>query len=193
LQYGAKKICSFCGESIPRSANRCPYCASILEVTVDDEFFSFDHEQDQNTAKSNDVPPGTGETRYGDPDSGQAWQSGYGTGSDQQGQTGGQTGYQNQGPGTGRPYRPGYEQPVMYNSGKTPLGNGMKVFLTLVFALLPGIGQLAGIITAIAFMSSSDDRDRRSFGSALLVANIIMFVLMCLGCFVLMLLGRSIY
>ena len=71
----------------------------------------------------------------------------------------------------------------MHNNGKAPLGNGMKVFLTLVFALLPGIGQLAGIITAIAFMSSNDDSDRRSFGSALLVANIIMFVLMCLGCF----------
>lgn len=192
MQYGAKKICSFCGESIPRSANRCPYCASILEVTVDDEFFSFDHEQDQNTAKSNDVPPGTGETRYGDPDSGQAWQSGYGTGSDQQGQAGGQFGYQNQGPDTGGPYYPGYEQHVMHNNGKAPLGNGMKVFLTLVFALLPGIGQLAGIITAIAFMSSNDDSDRRSFGSALLVANIIMFVLMCLGCFVFMLLAQGI-
>jgi hypothetical protein len=60
----------------------------------------------------------------------------------------------------------------------------LKVFLTVLFTVLPGIGQLAGIITAIVFMSSEGDSDRRSFGVALLVASLIMFVLACIGCFV---------
>ena len=38
MNYNAQKKCDFCGESIPVSANRCPYCASILEVTVDNTF-----------------------------------------------------------------------------------------------------------------------------------------------------------
>lgn len=79
----------------------------------------------------------------------------------------------------------------MQSGSKAPMGNGMKVFLTMIFTLLPGIGQLAGIITAIVLMSSNDDSDRRSFGSALLVANIVMFVLSCLGCFILGLIGQS--
>lgn len=67
---------------------------------------------------------------------------------------------------------------------RQPLGNGLKVFLTLVFALIPGLGQLAGIITAIVFMNTDDDPDRKSFGVAILVASLIMFVLACIGCFI---------
>ena len=74
---------------------------------------------------------------------------------------------------------------------KPALSNGLKVFLTLLFALLPGIGQLAGIITAIVFMNSEGDKDRRSFGVALLVACIIMFVLACIGCFILSIASAS--
>jgi ribosomal protein L40E len=55
------------------------------------------------------------------------------------------------------------------------LSNGAKVFLTVIFSVIPGIGQLAGIITAMILMSS-DHSDRKSFGKALLVAGIIMFL-----------------
>ncbi|NLH96913.1 MAG: hypothetical protein GX477_06200 [Clostridiaceae bacterium] len=76
--------------------------------------------------------------------------------------------------------------PNMMKSGvRAPLSNGLKVFLTLLFAMVPGFGQIAGIITAIVFMSSDDDSDRRSFGTALLVANLALFILACLGCFLL--------
>lgn len=67
---------------------------------------------------------------------------------------------------------------------KPPLGNGMKVFLTILFTMIPGLGQLAGIITAIVFMNADDDADRKSFGVAILVASLIMFVISCLGCFI---------
>ncbi len=74
---------------------------------------------------------------------------------------------------------------------KEPLSNGLKVLLTVLFTILPGIGQLAGIITAIVFMNA-EDKDRKSFGVALLVACLVMFVLACIGCFVLGLASQSI-
>lgn len=78
-------------------------------------------------------------------------------------------------------FRPNYN----YSSGpKEPLSNGFKVFLTVLFTVVPGIGQLAGIIAAIIFMNSDGDSDRKSFGVALLVASLIMFVLSCIGCFI---------
>ncbi|HEY8350620.1 MAG TPA: hypothetical protein VIM13_12430 [Clostridia bacterium] len=170
MDHNELKKCGFCGESIPANATRCPYCASILELPVDD---SFARDGDAGT----DGP-------------GQEGQNDFSTGPDQQYYTGSQPGYQD--PNTeNRPYYVERRQNTTQNSGKAPLGNGLKVFLTLLFALLPGIGQLAGIITAIIFMSSSDDSDRRSFGSALLVANLILFILACLGCFVLALIGQS--
>ena len=47
-------------------------------------------------------------------------------------------------------------------AGKSPLSNGMKVFLTVLFTIIPGLGQIAGIITAIVFMNEDDDADRKS-------------------------------
>lgn len=60
-----------------------------------------------------------------------------------------------------------------------PIGNGLKVFLTVIFTIIPGIGQLAGVITAFVLMSSDNDPDRRSFGTALLIASLLMFVIAC--------------
>ena len=70
------------------------------------------------------------------------------------------------------------------NYSYNPLSNGMKVFLTVLFTIIPGVGQLAGIITAILFMNAEGDSDRKSFGVAILVASLIMFVLSCIGCFI---------
>jgi hypothetical protein len=190
LNYNAQKKCDFCGESIPVSANRCPYCASILEVTVDNTFDPSGTEQ-QSLFHENDA--GTDETgadQVNGQDRGQMQQNDAGTGQNQQEPGRWQSGYQDPN-AVKRPYYPRNHQPVMQSGSKAPMGNGMKVFLTMVFTLLPGIGQLAGIITAIVLMSSNDDSDRRSFGSALLVANIVMFVLSCLGCFILGLIGQS--
>jgi len=65
-----------------------------------------------------------------------------------------------------------------------PLSNGIKVFLTVVATVIPGLGQLAGIIMGIVFMNAENDSDRRSFGVALLIASLIFFLLSCLGCFI---------
>lgn len=89
-----------------------------------------------------------------------------------------------------RPYYPNRPQQLP-RYDKPVLSNGLKVFLTVLFTLIPGIGQLAGIITAIVFMSSDGDKDRKSFGVALLVACLILFLLSCIGCFVISLISAS--
>jgi hypothetical protein len=61
-----------------------------------------------------------------------------------------------------------------------PLGNGFKVLITMICTVIPCFGQLVGIIAGIIFMSSEDEiygADKRSFGLALLIVNIIMFIL----------------
>lgn len=64
------------------------------------------------------------------------------------------------------------------------MSNGLKVFLTVLFVIIPGIGQLAGAITAIIMMNSDTDNDKRSFGTALLVASLLVFLLTCTISFV---------
>ncbi len=166
-----QKKCGFCGENIPARAGRCPYCGSILEVPFDNN----------GAVVQTEVKP-----IGGDPGGQQEMeqQMGQNAGTD-----GRQTGNSTQLHNAYRPYDGGgYPPDYNYSSGmKQPLSNGMKVFLTVLFTVLPGIGQLAGIIAAIIFMNSDGDSDRKSFGVALLVASLIMFVISCIGCFVIML------
>ena len=58
----------------------------------------------------------------------------------------------------------------------------MKVFITTICNLVPGIGQLVGVIIAIVFMNTEGDTDKRSFGLALLVSSIVVFVLWSISC-----------
>ncbi len=60
-----------------------------------------------------------------------------------------------------------------------PLGNGKKVFITIISTIIPGIGQLIGVITSIILMNNQYDEDKRSFGTALLTASLIFFVITC--------------
>lgn len=74
---------------------------------------------------------------------------------------------------------------------KDRLSNGAKVFLSVMAAVIPGLGQVAGVIFAIIFMNDENDEDKRSFGAALLVASLAVFVTMCLFMILLVLtLGR---
>ena len=65
---------------------------------------------------------------------------------------------------------------------KTSLSNGIKVFITVACSIIPVIGQLAGLIIAIVFMNSDGDTDKRSFGFALLIASLIVFVVSSISC-----------
>lgn len=208
-----QKKCGFCGENIPAGAGRCPYCGSILEVTFDNNY-KIDQSEVKPANGDSSGPVNTEQQRSGQNDETNAVVSENQNAGEQQGNAGvpgymgGRSTDSATGPGVvptaGRPgqqagytaqmnnaYRPnaggGYPPNYNYNSGmKEPLSNGMKVFLTVLFTVLPGIGQLAGIIAAIVFMNSDGDSDRKSFGVALLVASLVMFVISCIGCFVLM-------
>jgi len=72
----------------------------------------------------------------------------------------------------------GYNKPVYGTEKKAP-GNGIKVFITVLSTLIPGLGQVIGAITAIVMMNEKD-ADRKSFGSSLLAASIIVFIITCL-------------
>jgi hypothetical protein len=61
----------------------------------------------------------------------------------------------------------------------TPIGNGEKVLLSIICAILPGVGQIAGVIASLIFMYS-EHADSRSFGRALFAASVVMFVLSCI-------------
>ncbi len=155
-----------------------------------------------NPAQSSETPWGQGQTQPQEPASAQA-QSQEPSQYQAQPQSPAPAQYQPQQGGQGQwqnPERPmqDYQRPYYQNRpqqgpryDRPALSNGLKVFLTVLFTLLPGIGQLAGIITAIVFMSSEGDSDRRSFGVALLVACIIMFVLACIGCFIISIASAS--
>ena len=169
------KKCSYCGMDIPADARRCSYCGSLLEVKADQNVFKSPQDAEPPSWKGEtpNTENGEGITGYkadsqAQPEVRQVFEA--------------NTAYN-----SGNSYRQDYKMPSYGRSSREPLSNGLKVFLTILFTVIPGIGQLAGIITAIVFMNADDDADRKSFGVALLVASIILFVLSCIGCFVLIL------
>lgn len=169
------KKCSYCGMDIPSNAGRCSYCGSLLEVKVDQNVFKDPQDAEPSSLK--------GETQGTE----NSWEASSFK-SDSHTQPEARPVFEaNTVPGGGNSYRQDYKMPSYGRSSREPLSNGLKVFLTILFTVIPGLGQLAGIITAIVFMNTDDDADRKSFGVALLVASIILFVLSCIGCFVLVL------
>ncbi|TYQ12938.1 UNVERIFIED_CONTAM: hypothetical protein Cloal_3979 [Acetivibrio alkalicellulosi] len=64
---------------------------------------------------------------------------------------------------------------------KGSLSNIKKVFLTAICTLIPGIGQLAGVIVAIIYMNIEDDSDRNTFGFALLISSLTTFIIVGIG------------
>jgi len=184
----------FCGEEIASDAGRCPFCSSILDVRVDNL------QPGEGAPSSFDYPsasPEPAEPSQNPPD------------------TGGEEGEIMTQPGEetvqacsreDEPVKPEYGQnpvqmPPAVSSenalhpgsqgapaaiSRKPLSNGIKVLITVLCTLVPGIGQLAGVIAAIIFMNSDGDSDRKSFGLALLVASLALFVLSCISCFIIL-------
>ena len=149
--------CDYCGEEIQSELRRCPYCGSLLGF--------YKHERDglQQAASNTEY-----EEQPVEPDSIEEYSvvinEGYAVDT-----------------------QPVKTQPVTAQSVSTAvnrMSNGMKVFLTIVSTVIPGLGQLIGIIAAILFMNDQADEDKRSFGTALLIASLIFFVISCIFWFV---------
>lgn len=204
------KKCNFCGEDVEAGSSRCNHCGSLLDANA--ESFEAKSEEpmaeplDLGNAQEEEISSGevSEQKSFETPDSAvnqvqeekRADSNGFGP---VQGPRGinGNAGYQREMPGQQFAYRP---NPNAYGTmpmqRRNPLSNGLKVLLTVVTTVVPGLGQLAGLIIAIIFMNTPetvyDYADRRSFGLALLISCIVIFVLTCLGCFVLALASNSI-
>lgn len=183
------KKCSYCGEEIEAWAKRCAHCGSLQDTDGE----SINDNKDTGALPQEDVNK---ENSLSDQETGHEEVHEKAEPKEQPPEQGRRMppetpGVKREAPGQQaygyRPYSAPYSQAPM--SGRNSLSNGMKVFLTVLCAVIPGLGQLAGIIIAIVFMNTQENiedyADRRSFGLALLIACIVVFVLACLGCFVL--------
>ncbi len=57
------------------------------------------------------------------------------------------------------------------------LSNWTKVFLSALAVIIPGIGQLVGIIVGLVMVANDSDSDRRSYGAALLTVSVLVFLI----------------
>lgn len=186
---GSIKKCSFCGEDIAVNSSRCPFCGSLLEVKIEVSQLEIDNvyqcqtrditsETNENSALcQNNIPPSNCEcVKKQDINIPVLNNVGNNTGCN------GQHAHYNHVSGRVLP------QPPIVPNRYGGIGNGLKVFITIICTVIPGLGQLAGIIVGIVLMNSDDKQfgaDKKSFGLALLIASIVMFVISCISCFVL--------
>lgn len=142
-----KKICKTCNEESPAELDHCPYCGSTLV-----ESSVANHvEQDEITKELAPEPEDESilaqQAEFNDI---------FGFKTVQQLQS------------KALPENP----PII----KT-MGNGQKVFLSVICSIIPGLGQLLCLILSIIFMNNEENEDTRSFGKALFVASIVMFAI----------------
>lgn len=64
------------------------------------------------------------------------------------------------------------------------ISNWAKVIISVLAAIIPGIGQIIGIVLGLVFVSSDDNVDKRSFGAALITVSMVVFVISALFWFV---------
>jgi hypothetical protein len=183
------RICEHCKEEVSYNARRCPYCGSLLNninINTDNNFkgkpeVSGGSEQPYSEyVERNEEPirdeanPATESSdlisngnSYQQPEISQS-DSGYSN--DNYNRVSGKDGSSE-----AKYYFSSINDMDVYDV--KPLSNKMKVFLTAISSFVPWLGQLIGIIAAIVYMNSEDDEDRRSFGRALLVSSLIVFLI----------------
>jgi len=166
------KKCGFCGEDIAADFRRCPYCGSLLNLknesdnAVDTESVPISNniESYENVSMNFDVEHINNSSSINSEEG---------------------TSLQNPGAEENRSYY-GIKTDMVRNreypgnTDKKTLSNAKKVFITTICNMVPGFGQLVGLIIAIVFLNSEEDEDKRSFGVALLITSLIVFVISCL-------------
>lgn len=167
-----KKICSFCREEVSVELRRCPYCGSLLGLEKKDLGVGDGSNQNNNSGvnvaqmyvEQNDDGTivikeceeiSTGEKPVDNENLIEA----------------------NLSKSRALP------QYMPSRTVNNKLSNGMKVFLTILSTIIPGLGQLIGIIISVIFLNS-EDPDRNSFGVALMVSSLLFFVFSCLSIFI---------
>jgi hypothetical protein len=154
------KYCKYCGESMDFQTSRCKYCGSLTEDwktsagAMPDGFYTYPRLQYKSIADVKEKQ--TGENASIVQDNLNASECGVSS--------------------AGGTVSMAGDCGISQNK---KLSNGLKVFLTVVFNVVPLIGQVAGIIAALIFINTDNDRDRNSFGLSILISSIVMFVVSC--------------
>lgn len=80
------------------------------------------------------------------------------------------------------------ERELLLNNNRTAkdnlISNWTKVILSALVVLIPGIGQIIGIIIGLIFVSDDINSDKRSFGAALLTVSVVAFIISALFWFI---------
>jgi hypothetical protein len=167
------KSCSFCREEISIGLRRCPYCGSLLEVEKQDNSVSYPNLQNFNSdmnvtqmcVEQND--DGTIVIKECEEKS-----------ADKENENDEFQAVKN------ITQNPVPSKASDVNNINGSLSNGLKVFLTIICTIIPGFGQLIGIIISVIFINS-ENSDRNSFGVALMVASLLFFLISCIAVFIL--------
>ncbi len=64
------------------------------------------------------------------------------------------------------------------------MSNWAKVIISALAVIIPGIGQIVGIILGLVFVSSDNNADKRSYGAALITVSVVVFILSALFWFI---------
>lgn len=167
-----KKNCNFCGEEISSELRRCPYCGSLLGSIKKGDINASDTMPNAHSSvnvaqmcveQNDDGTIVIKECEEMLPT-----------------EAVGETMNSNEA-NTSQSRNSKQSIPVVIENKR--LSNGMKVFLTILSTVIPGLGQLIGIIISVIFINSNDS-DRNSFGVALMIASLLLFVLSCLSIFI---------
>jgi hypothetical protein len=164
LLGSAWKKCDYCNEDIPADMRRCPYCGSLLRdvepegKTHEPPDYAADNIESAAAGAENIFQNVSVSVSGSEPVAGMA---------DMHGKMISQ--------GT-----------LVSKAAKNRISNGMKVFITIICTVIPGLGQLAGVIAAIVFMNDQEDADARSFGTALLISSVFFFIITCMFWFVIL-------
>ena len=73
------------------------------------------------------------------------------------------------------------ERELLLNNNKAIdnnfISNWTKVILSALAVIIPGIGQIIGIILGLVFVSDDSNADKRSYGAALITVSVVVFII----------------
>ena len=187
LTMGNKK-CRYCGEDVQNHSRRCPYCGSLLESGSEPTEIKSDTKPETISDSENQNFDNESMEQVNEFGENQVTIDSLIVDDKKEENTDTQMNQQEKVSDSKRyPVSQTENIEQLQNEETGTLSNGVKVFLTTLSTVIPGLGQLIGIIVAIVFMNAQGDKDKNSFGTALMISSIVVFVATFIFYFVLIL------